>query len=243
MSAQYRILRNDEDSRKQRCTIADALDVLVADAGFRAGDIATIITQGLQLPDWSVAWLVALTFDGGCRSDAQPVVVFLRTASEFFAIQADETKKEGYPIDQLHGGNVDYDGVVIALNGDRFRAVELKRAILPYEPTPLERDIVSATLSTDSWASRDIYRDLCDDLPVEIRRKHPTIKVLDYSKLVKEARLGTRGPMLKEIQGKFADLFQGRILPSPQQISNTLEKIGIRLPHQRRKRTVANSRA
>ena len=43
---------------------------------------------------------------------------------------------------------------VLTVNGDRFRAVEVKPARLPYEATPLEQKIIAATLSTKAWAER-----------------------------------------------------------------------------------------
>jgi hypothetical protein len=110
MQSQYVVLR--EESRNQRTTIADAIDVLETEAHFKDDDGATIWVQPLELPSSVVVWLVSIVFN--CPTEATSFVVPLCTATAFSAVQEDKSRKQGLEIELLHGAKADARGDIAA---------------------------------------------------------------------------------------------------------------------------------
>lgn len=231
MSVEHKILR--PDSFRQRPTIADGLDVLVQDMGFRAGDLATVKIQGLQLANGAVVWLVALVYQD-LRSQTQAIVP-LHTASAFSAQDSGTgCGKTAFPIERLDDAIVDYDGVLSTLDGTKLRAVQLTAVRLSLQLTETQQKIIHVALGTEPDAERRYYRDIRDDLPHKLRHDLPPLAFLDFAKVAAEQR---RAPMrrlkLKAILQQFARLFPDEQVPSAQTVANALECIGVRSPRRR----------
>jgi hypothetical protein len=231
MPRQYNVLR--EVSRNQRTTIADAIDLLETEANFKPGDCATVWLQPLQLQTAAVVWLVSVIFE---RAAAVGFVVPLRTAKAFFAVDMDGSRKRLFEMELLDGATTNASGVVSLANGDRVRALELVPALLPYELSQLDEEILYLTVSMIKGAESRCYRDLCDDLPAAEREGIPSLRFLDFSKLAEgPGRPALKVPYLKVIRGKFEEAYPRAVSPSEQKIADALEKAGIRVPRRRPK--------
>jgi hypothetical protein len=214
--------------------MADAIEVLEAEANFKSDDCATVRLQPLQLPSAAVVWLASVVFDDPAEEIG--FVVPLRTAKAFRAIGMHNSGKRLFEMELLEGATTDISGVVTLVNGDRVRALELVPALLPYELSELDEKILHLTISMIEGAESRCYRDLRDDLPTAERGGIPSLKFLDFSKLTDGLhRPALKIPYLKVIRGEFEETYSREVSPSEQKIADALEKAGLRVPRRRPK--------
>ena len=214
---QYKRLR--EEGRTLRRTIADAIEVLRQDARFKDTDRARIQVGGLRLPSQETVGLVGVLFDS---LDERTFIVFLPTSGEFRAKRPGHSKADIFDIFELDDAIVDGNCAIQLRNGTVVRAVEVVPAPLPYIVTEMDWSIVHQTIELVGAKGETRYRfpaDLklpadgldCGTLP-SLQDRIPPLKLI-------KAHIEDHGPSLKGI--------------SEQQISDSLQKFGMRIPKKR----------
>ena len=223
-----------------RClTIADAIDVLVNEAGFGATDTATVHIGHLQLPCGTIVGLGMVVFEQ--PASTKTFYVKMATATGFTAIVARANQREHFAIEQLDEACIRESGQVTLRDGTLVRGVEVVPAKLPYELSELDQKIIHATLSEIPGAHQRCYRDLLEGLPAEHRGILPPLLVLDFSTFRDESnRPCLRVPSPKVIARNFAKLFPTLDVPSATKITDTLATAGIRLTRHRRRSASQN---
>jgi hypothetical protein len=215
--------RLQEEQRTQRRTIADALEVLRQNAGFKGSDRAEIWIGPLQLPSGEVASLVSTFFESPDYD--KTFIVALPTSAEFRAKRQGHSDEETFDIFQLEEATFDDSGNVRLRDGTHVRAVEVIPTLLPYDVTELDWRIVHHTVA-QIHAEQECYR-----YPINFLRRRDA---LDCSAL---PTLQGKIPPLKVIKDYIENQEPALKRLSQQQISDTLRKFGMRLPKQRPRRS------
>ncbi len=212
-----------EEERSQRRTIADVLEVLRQDAGFKATDRAEIWIGPLQLPSGEVTGVVSIFFES--PNYDKTFIVSLPTSAEFRGKRLGHSEDEIFDIFQLDEATFDDSGNVRLRDGTHVRAVEVIPALLPYAVTETDWSIVHHTIA-QIHAEQECYR-----YPINFLRRQDA---LDCSAL---PTLQGKIPLLKEIKGYIEEREPALKRLSQQQISDTLCKFGMRLPKRRPRRS------
>ena len=211
---------------KKRRTIADAIDVLQKFAGFDGDDRGQIQVGRIRLPSGEVVSLTWVSFESAAHR--KTFIVKLPTATKFKATSQDQLLIGD--IGRLEGATLDAIGNVELQDGTLMRAVEIIPALLPYEISALDRAIVALTISQMGALDRCSYSGgrVFFDHPED----NPYVGSIDYSKL---SGLGPV-PRLKVIKAYIEDREPKFLGLSEQKISDTLRKVGIRMPVARSRR-------
>jgi hypothetical protein len=218
----YQLL--EPEDRASRRTIADALEVLRAAAGFEDGDLASLDVGPMRLPDGRIVGLVQMVRQTAEKSQ----VVSLTTGLTFKAISTGGTLREEFDIFRLHGAEVTPSGIAQLADGPRVRAVEIVPALLPRNPSELDWRIVHATIEALGAENR-CYRRLTDgqarqrgrlrnpNKPRRFRWPPRDLRFLDCSTLSK-----LKTPSLKEVVYRIRQIDPLLKWISPQKIANAL---------------------
>jgi hypothetical protein len=221
----YRRLR--EETRNSRRTIADALEVLRELGDFKEHHCAEIHVGGLRLASGEVIGLVQVRFDD--RSRENVCIVSLPSSAQFRALRQGSPRCECFDIFRLDGAIIGAEAKVLLTDGTELRAVEVIPTRLLYHPSELDWRIVRHTISIIK-AEKGCYRSLRQGLfPRPLRRMVPNRRFLDCSKLAGLKIERSLKDITREIGRKDPTL---RRL-SPQKVSDTLRKFGIRIPQPR----------
>jgi hypothetical protein len=213
----YRRLR--ENARTLRRTIADAIEVLRQDARFKDTDRARIQVGGLRLPSQETVGLVDVLFDS---LDEKTFIVSLPTSGEFRAKRPGQPKAAIFDIFELDHAMVDGNCAIQLRDGTVVRAVEVVPALLPYIVTETDFSIVHQTIELVGAKDETRYR-----LPADLKL---SADGLDCGKL---PGLQDRIPLLKQIKAHIEDHEPSLKGISEQQISDSLQKFGMRIPKKR----------
>jgi hypothetical protein len=215
--AQYERLR--EKGRTLRRTIADAIEILRQDVGFKDTDRARIQVGGLRLPSQETVGLVHVLFDS---LDERTFIVSLPTSGEFRAKRLGYSKADIFDIFELDDAIVDGNCAIRLRDGTVVRAVEVVPALLPHKVTEMDLSIVHQTIELVGAKDETRYRFPADlKLPAD---------GLDCSTL---PSLQDRIPLLKLIKAHIEDHEPSLKGISEQQISDSLQKFGMRIPKKR----------
>lgn len=131
------------DTLKERRSVLDAIEVLREHAEFSEDDRAIIRVRRLPIPSGKPIGLCHLTF---VSKTIGPVAVFLPASLEVRARSASSDKFRTFKIFDLNESAVDTRGVVTLRSGQEIRSVEIELTTAMRNPTPLEWDIVWATI-------------------------------------------------------------------------------------------------
>jgi hypothetical protein len=219
-----------EAQRTSRRTMADAIAVLQDMAGFADTDLAQILVGQIKLPSAEVLGLVQIVFDRPVNHG--PYVVSLPTCKQLRAKRPGESEHDFFDIATLHDATLDTAGNALLADGMTLRNIEVIPAWLPIEPSRLDWRIVHHTLSI--LRAEGCYRDLRHGIPLELREMVPDWKILDCSRFS-----GLSLPPLKVLASCIRDLDPTLKKLSQQQIADTLQKFGIRIPTARPRRPLA----
>src|SRR5262245_20482109 len=208
----------DEDRRDRR-TIADALEVIRAELGIDEVGSAKVMVGPLQLPTAPRAAIVVVLFpDLGC-------CVSLATSSRFKARSGTSARHE-FDISRLHSARVSSDGSLVLADATQLRAVEVVPTNLPYELSELQQRIIGHVIRMTG--AYHCFRNFRDELPEIFREGLPDLWALDFSRL-----RTIQAPPLKEIRGDIQDN-DPDLRVSNQTIADTLAMCGVRNPRRRR---------
>jgi hypothetical protein len=173
-----------EEHRLSRRTLADALEVLRARAGFTERDRAVIRISRFQLQSGHVVGLVQIFFED--LFGDKVYIVSLPTSAEFHAMRLGAARRDRFDIALLDGSTVDGNGNVLVTDGPTLRAVEVVPARLPLEPSKLDWRIVYHTITLAGaqdkclWSLRDSvpdqFRDAVPRLQQTVRFNYPAPK-------------------------------------------------------------------
>lgn len=199
------------NERDNRCSIADAMDLLHQHAAFQGVHTVKIRIGGLRLPSQDIVGLVAVCAENAAGETA--FMVTLPTSKKFRARRHGRENLEEFDIFQLDGATV--HGNVELVDGTRLRAVEVFPALLPYNVTELDWRILHYTIALMK-AEQECYT-----YPIRFAQRSDA---LDCSKLP-----GLRGkvPPRKEILRYIAKQDPALKRLSRQKIDDTLHKFGM----------------
>jgi hypothetical protein len=214
---QYKRLR--EKGRTLRRTIADAIEVLRQDARFKDTDRARIQVGGLRLPSQETVGLVHVLFDS---LDERTFIVSLPTSGEFRAKRTGHSKADIFDIFELDDAIVDGNYAIQLRDGAVVRAVEVVPALLPHIVTETDLSIVHQTIELVGAKDETRYR-----FPADLKLPAGG---LDCGTL---PSLQDRIPLLKQIKAHIEDHEPSLKGISEQQISDSLQKFGMRIPKKR----------
>jgi hypothetical protein len=212
---QYVILA--EGNKHNRRSVADAIDLLITYAGFKPGQLATICTQPLPLNTGEPLVQLCVQFQSPVKSVT--FVVWLPTSVRFKTKSLHQSATK-LSTDELNDATVDFDGNVVLSTGIRLRAVEVIPVGLPYELSDLEWRILRCTIKCMRIEDR-VVRTLGEELPPEVQATLPVIRRIDFQRL-----RGFKIPALKVLQDFIVNEVIERV--SPEKISSTLAKCGMR---------------
>jgi hypothetical protein len=215
---QYKRLR--EKGRTLRRTIADAIEVLRQDARFKDTDRARIQVGRLRLPSQETVGLVDVLFDS---LDERTFIVSLPTSGEFRAKRPGHSKADIFDIFELDDAIVDGNYAIQLRDGAVVRAVEVVPALLPHIVTETDLSIVHQTIELVGAKDETRYR-----FPADL--KLLPADGLDCGTL---PSLQDRIPLLKQIKAHIEDHEPSLKGISEQQISDSLQKFGMRIPKKR----------
>jgi hypothetical protein len=211
-----------DDSRDERRTVADALEVIRQEFG--AGEIASaeIKVGPFGLPSGeatAIVMVVCPDLDG---------FVSLPASWRFTALSEKCSQRHRFEICCLDEAKVGPDGAVVLTDGRRLRGVEVVPTRMPYELSPVEKRIVENVISyTKAYGC---FRNLRNDLPPHLQLGMPELWVLDYGRL----HTIPRRP-LKAIKG-YIETHDPGLTVSMQKIADALAKCGVRVPRRRPRR-------
>lgn len=212
----------------QRITLADGIAALERLAAFGKPDTARVSVCPLKLPDENIVWLAALIFEN--HSSAIRTIVPLCTSTSYCCKDQEAILQQDQPVALLDNATVEYDGSLTLSDGRRVWAVRFVPAKLARNLTEAEYKIVSATLAQPDGSDMRYYRDLRDDVPLDMRTGIPHIISLDFARLRPhhgQPSIDTRS--LKKIQAKYEKQFPRDRTPSLQTIAVALAKCGLRV--------------
>jgi hypothetical protein len=218
-------VRFADETRAQRRTVLDALEVQRLCAGFSDDDVADIQVVGLRLPSNEVVGLVQILV--ASPSNRQISIVGLPAARQFRARSISSGALVSLEISLLDRATVDGRGNVTLADGSSVRSAQIIPVNLPSEPSDLDWKIVTSVISMLK-GDQACYRDLAQGLPPEMEYAIPVWSGIDCAKLP-----GLNAPPLKQIAQHFIDL--GVKPPSPPKIADALRRFGIRIPVGRRR--------
>lgn len=229
----YEIL--DLAGMRERRTVADALAILEAEAGFGEEDKAETRVGLVPLRPGQNVGLVQVVFDVPCSVKSYSVPL---PSAEFFYAYSAERRRERYPIPLLDRGIVDARGVIALANRQTIRSVEIEPARLPLDPTDLDWRIVHVAVEccrtdkSDRFSEREVdnrcYRPLRKALRPEdaaLAYMVPDERWLDCSALT-----NLWVPCLDSIAAYWAEVYPHECPPSMQKIANTLADFRMRFP-------------
>ena len=219
MTVSTRYERLAEDTRDQRRSIADAIEVLGKFAGFGGSARATLWVAPLFHLFGRPVYLVNLQF----RAHYDLVfLVSLPTAIRSRAIVAASSLVTEVHLEELDGATVDVNANVHLHSGRILRGVDVEPAHLPYDPSKLEWRIICLLAKMQNAETRcfPFWR---DKAPAEIREMIPAhLRMPDCQAIAQ-----LKAPPLKVLQGYLADL-DPPLKISMQKIADTLAIFGVR---------------
>jgi hypothetical protein len=217
-----------EDSRDQRRTVADALEVIRQELGIDEISGAEIKVGPFELPSGEVTAVVVVVWpDFDC-------FVSLPASCRFTALLERSSQRHRFEISFLDGAKVCPDGSVVPTDGRWLRGVEMVPTHMPYALSPVEERILRHMI--ELTMSYDCYRNLRKDLPPHLQPGIPDQWVLDHGRL----HTVPRRP-LKAIKA-YIETHDPELRASNQKIADALAKCGVRVPR-RRPRTGHAARA
>lgn len=236
----YEFLRQRE--RRHRRTINDAIAVfeeelhVKAENAFASGFTAKVQVSNLGLPWSDTVSVVSCIFTNAAME--RSFVVPIATSSTFRAAPERVTEHQSFDIFQLNDAEIFSSGDLRLTDGMRLRAVEVVPTPLPYNPTDLERRIISFTVRKTGEIDR-CYPSLFASLPPDLSEGLPDIRMLDYSTFAESKdRPRLKIPALKVIRADFLKENDDIKSLSLQKVSDALTKAGLFIPIRRRKRKI-----
>lgn len=212
-----------EREKHNRRSVADAIELLVTDTGFRHKNHATIRTVPFPFPaKWPLTQL-CVVFEHFDRQ--QTFLVWLPTSSHIKARTAESRNSAKSDTVILDGAQVDIDASVWLSNGTQLRAVEVVPANLPYELSNLDWQIIESTIKLMKIGHL-VMRTFGEELDDDVRETLPQIRRVDFLRLKEH-----QPPPLKVIQHFIETEGVGHI--SFEKLSSTLSKCGMRLVRRR----------
>ena len=214
-----------EESRSQRRSIADALDVVRAFPEFNEfarqaaplRPIARVRVGPIQLPSGKLSALIDVIFPALCA------IVSLPTASSFEACADGRPKRRRFPISELDNAEISADGTAVLNVGMRLTDVIITRPTrLPYAWSKLDLQILRCVIAMTGSYPR-CTRDLRRGVPRRFWKMLPAVPLIDYSAVSK-----IRRPPIKAIKRYlYRDARHLKNL-SHQKIADALGTFGIR---------------
>lgn len=207
---------NLSDRKSYLLSIADAVQALCDEAGFRSGDQARITCGDLKLPSGEIISLTGLLFERGNR---HVYTVWLRSSKTCRARYQSELLN--FETAELADAVVDNDSNVTLIDGRVIRAVQITPTKLPYIISNRDWRIVHAAIS----AAEAEHRSYAIPLPANPQQiaEARNLNLIDYG-----AVSSIKAPYLKVIKGTFLRQNSDISSLSEQKISDTLSKFGIR---------------
>ncbi|RXH25796.1 hypothetical protein XH99_02850 [Bradyrhizobium nanningense] len=202
-----------QEECENRRSIADAVNVLHAQAVFDRVRTAEIRAGRLRLPSKQIVGLVGVFVENAAAQTTS--LVTLPSATNFRARRHGSQELEEFDVFRLDGATVDGSCAVELVDGTRLRAVEVIPASLPYKVTELDWRILHHTIAMMN-AEQECYT-----YPIPFAQ--PT-GALDCSKL---PALRGKVPPRKEILRYIAKQEPALKRPSRQKIDDTLHKFGM----------------
>jgi hypothetical protein len=215
-----------EGTKRNRRSVADAIEVLATYANFRVGSIGKIATGLFPFP--SKDPLAQLYVGYTDLAEGVTFVVWLPICNSAKATHVNQ--RSPYPLNvfDLNDATVDFHGNVVLTSGARLRGVEVIPASLPYELSDLERRILWCTIQFMN-VEDIVVRTLGEELELELRQGLPTIRKVDFQRLK-----GLVSPSLESIRSFLLENEPGLGSVSLEKISSTLTKCGMRSVVRRR---------
>jgi hypothetical protein len=209
-----------EGNKHNRRSLADAIELLNAHAGFHTNDRATIRTSQLLLAAKEPIFQLCVIFQGP-GSDVT-FLVSLPASSHCTTVASETNALETIGTFNLDDASVDYYGNVVLTNGTQLKAVGVIPTPLPYELSELDGHILRHTIGFLGIGDR-VFRTLGEELDSETRTTLPAIRAIDFQRLQ-----GRKMPLLKQLRNSMADSGEFPNIPSLQKLSTTLSKCGMR---------------
>jgi hypothetical protein len=219
---QTKILFDESDTRR---SVADAVAALAREVAYADGDRARIDVGGLRLPSGRIVYLTSVVCEAGGRN----IWVPLPASETFSAFDMHARMRKTFPTTALEGAMVSGSGVVELKDGRPLRAVEMNRAIRNLYPSPLDYRILECLIAWNNAQDR-CYRDLFEGIAKDSKGQ-PTLRLLDCFYLA-----DLQVPLLKQLVGRFEDMWPDQKAPSQQKIADALRSFGVRLPNRRHSR-------
>jgi hypothetical protein len=208
-----------EDSRNNRRTVADALEVIRQEFGVDETPGAEIRVGPLLLPSGEATAVVVLICpDLDCY-------VSLPASWWFTEFTERSSRRHRFEILCLDQAKVGPEGSVVLTDGRRLRGVEMVPTHMPYELSRVEKRILQNVIKLTE--SDGCYRNLREDLPEHLQPGIPDLWVLDFGRLHTIPRRS-----LKEIKSHIED-DDPELRVSNQKIADALAKCGVRVPRRR----------
>jgi hypothetical protein len=217
---QTEILFDKSDSRR---TVADALAVL--SQVFADGKRARIDVGELRLPGGRIVYLTSVVGE----AEGRCIWVPLPASETFSAFNLHAGMRKSFSTEALEGAMVSGSGMVELTDGQQLRAVEIDRAIRNLYPSALDYQILECLIAWNNAQDR-CYRDLFEGIQKD-GEGQPTLRLLDCFHLA-----DLQVPLLKQLVGRFEDMWPDRKAPSQQKIADALRSFGVRLPNRRHSR-------
>jgi hypothetical protein len=216
-----------DNTRLNRRSVADALEVLREHTGFTDHDHARVVVGSFPLPSGQITGIVLIQYDIDERSH----LVSLPTAVRFKGLVSGRAEHVLFDIEMLDAATVSGEGHVTLTDGTEMRAVGVVPARLPLRPSVMDWRIVHHAIFLMDRGD-ECYRSLRSGLPLEAGEIIPDLKFLDCGTLS-----WLQPPALKVIASLIQEQWPaGNRPPSQQQIANSLQKFGIRVPTSRSRR-------
>jgi hypothetical protein len=208
-----------EDSRNNRRTVADALEVIRQEFGVDETPGAEIRVGPLLLPSGEATAVVVLICpDLDCY-------VSLPASWWFTEFTERSSRRHRFEILCLDQAKVGPEGSVVLTDGRRLRGVEMVPTHMPYELSRVEKRILQNVIKLTE--SDGCYRNLREDLPEHLQPGIPDLWVLDFGRLPTIS-----GRKLKAIKVDI-EKRDPELSVSNQKIADALAKCGVRVPRRR----------
>jgi hypothetical protein len=203
------------DEKHLRRTIADALELLRAEANFSDEDHAEISVA--PLPITTCAQSVALLF----KTNLVTSIVMMPSTEQFQAFRPGESRHQTWDIRHLHKAVVHGAGAVRLTDGTLLKAVEIIVADLPWRLTPLDYLIMKHALAAMGLQEDSFRRSLREGVPEKYRETVPDLRWWDFAKLAQ-----VRAPAFKIFQ-RYLERERSSFSVSRQKYFEALTKAGM----------------
>jgi hypothetical protein len=209
-----------ERNKHNRRSLADAIELLNAHAGFHTNDRATIRTSQLRVAAKEPIVQLYVIFQS--LSSKVTFLVSLPASSHCTSMAPETNTFETIATLSLNDALVDYWGNVVLTDRTQLKAVGVIPTPLPYELSNLDCQILRHIIRFMK-IDDEVFRTLGEELDSEIRTTLPEIRAIDFQRLP-----GRKIPLLKQLINSMADSGDFPKVPSVQKISTTLSKCGMR---------------